>query len=97
MRILKKENGNAKTLAYTPLMRTILEYGAACSDPYRKGHINALDGVQNMAAIFAHHRNGWNWETLTRRKKRARIYTLFKTYTGERACKAIGDYKEHAI
>jgi hypothetical protein len=44
-----------------------------------------------MAAKFAHHRNGWNWETLTWRRKRAHIYTLFKAYKGERACKAIGD------
>jgi hypothetical protein len=38
-------------------VRPILEYGAACWDPYTKGQISALDRVQNMAAKFAHHRN----------------------------------------
>jgi hypothetical protein len=37
MRILKKGNGNTRSLAYTLLVRPILEYGAACWDPYRKG------------------------------------------------------------
>jgi hypothetical protein len=68
-------------------MRLILEYGAACWDPYRKGQINALDRVQNMAAKFAYHRNYSNW-----------ICALFKAYTGERAWKAIViDYKDHDI
>jgi hypothetical protein len=46
---------------------------------------------QNMAAKFAHHRNDSNLETLTERRKIARICALFKAYTGERAWKAIGD------
>jgi hypothetical protein len=33
MRILEKGNGNTKSLAYTSLVRPILEYGAACWDP----------------------------------------------------------------
>jgi hypothetical protein len=45
MRILKKGNSNTKSLAYTSLVRPILEYGAACWDPYRKGQVNALDRV----------------------------------------------------
>jgi hypothetical protein len=45
-RILKKGNSNTKSLAYTSLVRPILEYGAACWDPYREGQINALDRVQ---------------------------------------------------
>jgi hypothetical protein len=57
IRILKKENGNAKSLDYTSLVRPILEYGAVCWDPYRKGQVNALDQAQNMAAKSAHHRN----------------------------------------
>jgi hypothetical protein len=76
---------------YTSLVRLILEYGAARWDPYRKGQINALDRVQNIEAKFAHHRNYSNWETLTQRRKIARICALFKAYTGERAWKAIGD------
>jgi hypothetical protein len=68
MRILKKGNSSTKSLAYTSLVRPILEYGAAYWDPYRKGQINALDQVQNTAARFPHHRNDSNWETLTAQK-----------------------------
>jgi hypothetical protein len=46
MRILKKGNSNTKSLAYTSSVRPILEYGAACWDPYREGQIHALDRVQ---------------------------------------------------
>jgi len=59
-RILKKGNSNTKSLAYMSLVRTILEYGAACWDPYREGQISALDRVQKKAAKFAHHRKSPN-------------------------------------
>jgi hypothetical protein len=91
MRILKKGNGNTKSLAYTSLVHPILEYGATCWDPYGKGQVNARDRVQNLAAKFAHHRNYSNWETLTQGREIARICALFKVYTGEWAWKAIGD------
>jgi len=55
MRIVKKGNKNTKSLAYTSLVRSILEYGAACWDPYKESQISALDRVQNKAAKFAHH------------------------------------------
>jgi len=45
------------------LVRPILEYGAACWDPYREGQISALDRVQKKGAKFAHHKNSPNWET----------------------------------
>jgi hypothetical protein len=73
------------------LVRPILEYGAACWDPYREGQITALDRVQNRAAKFAHHTNILNWETLASCRKLSRICALFKAYSGERAWKAIGD------
>jgi hypothetical protein len=91
MRILKKGNSNTKSLEYTYLVRPILEYGAACWDPYREGQINALDRVQKTAAKFAHHRNESNWETLTERRTLVRICALFKAYTNEWAWKAVGD------
>jgi hypothetical protein len=69
MCILKKGNSNTKSLAYTYLVRPILEYGSACFDPYREGQISALDRLQKKAAKFAHHRNESNWETLTERRK----------------------------
>jgi hypothetical protein len=92
MHILKEGNSNTKSLAYASLVRPILEYGAAaCWDPYREGQINALDWVQKKAAKFAHHRNDATLESLTQRRQLAHICALFKTYTGERAWKTIGD------
>jgi hypothetical protein len=91
MRILKKGNSNKKNLAYTSLVRPILEYWAVCWDPYREGQINLLDRVQKKAAKFANHTNDSAWETLAQRRKIARICALFKAYTGERAWKDIGD------
>jgi len=91
MRILKKRNSNNKRLAYISLVRPILEYWAACWDPYREGQIIALDRVQKKAAKFAHHTNRSSWETLALRRKLSRICALFKAYSGERAWKVIGD------
>jgi hypothetical protein len=54
MRVLKKGNSNTKSLAYTSLVRPILEYGAACWDPYREGQINELERVQKKAGKFAY-------------------------------------------
>jgi len=94
MRILKKGNSNTKSLAYMSLVSPILEYGAACWDPYRMGQISALDRVKKKAAKFAHHKNSPNWEILTSRRKLSRICALFKAYSGERAWKPIGDRLE---
>ena len=77
-----KGNSNTKSLAYMSLVRPILEYGAACWDPYREGHLSALDRVQKKAAKFAHHTNISNWETLASRRKLLRICALFKAYSG---------------
>jgi len=91
MRILKKGNSNTKSLAYMSLVRPILEYGAACWDPYRKRQISVLDRVQKKAAKFAHHTNNPTWETFASRRKLSRICVLLKAYSGERAWKPIGD------
>ena len=73
------------------LVRPILEYGAACWDPYREGQISAIDRVQKRAAKFDYHTNRSNWETLLSRRKLSRICAFFKAYSGEWAWKAIGD------
>jgi len=73
------------------LVGPILEYGAACRDPYREGQISGLDGVQKKAAKFAHQTSNSNWETLALRRKLSRICALFKAYSGDRAWKAIVD------
>ena len=90
-RILKKGNSKTKSLVCTSLLRPILENGAACWEPYRDGQIHALDRVQNEAAKFAYHTNETNCETLTQRRKLARICALHKAYSGEQAWKAVGD------
>jgi hypothetical protein len=40
---------------------------------------------------FAHHSGGSEWEYLALRRKTARMYALYKAYTGDRAWKEIGD------
>jgi hypothetical protein len=72
------------------MVRPIIEYGAACCDPYREGHINALDHVQRKAAKFANLTNASEWDTLAQRKTVARLCALLKAYNGEKAWKAIG-------
>ena len=67
--ILKKGNNNTKCLAYTALVRPILEYEAVCWDPYREGQVGALNRVQKRAAKFANI-NVSGWETLTQRRLR---------------------------
>jgi len=91
MRILKTGNSNTKSLAYMSRVRPILEYGAACWDPYREGQLSALNRVQKKAAKFAHYINRPNWENLASRRKLSHIWALFKAYTGELAWKPIGD------
>ena len=91
MRILKEGNSNIKSLAYMTLVRRILEYGAACWDPYREGQISALDRLQKKAAKFAHRTSIPNREILASRRKLSRICALFKAYCRERAWKAICD------
>jgi hypothetical protein len=61
MRVLKKGNSNNKSLAYTSLVRPILEYGAAYWDPFGEGQINALDRLQKKEAKFANLTNESNW------------------------------------
>ena len=90
MRILKKGNNNTKRLAYSALLRPILEYGVVCWDPQREGQISALIWVQKRAAKFENNINRSGWETLAQRRLIARICALFKTYTAARAWKAIG-------
>ena len=89
--LLKKGSSNTKSLGYMSIVRPILQYRAACWDPYREGQIRALDRVQKKAAKFAHHTRSSNWETLASRRKLSRIYALFKAYSRERAWKPIGD------
>ena len=76
------------------LVRPILEYGAACWDPYREGQIRELDRVQRKAAKFAHHINNPTWETLVSRGKIAHVGALYKVNCGEQAWKDVGNRLE---
>jgi hypothetical protein len=74
------------------LVHLILEYGAACWDPYREGHINMLDCVQKKAAKFADHTSDLVWETLAHCSKMACICAPFKVCSGEWAWKTTRDW-----
>ena len=91
MLILKRGNNNTKRLAYTALLRPILEYGAVCWYPYREGQVRALNRVRKIAGKFENNINESGWVTLAERRLVARIRAPFKAYTGGRAWKAIGD------
>jgi hypothetical protein len=91
VRILKKGNKNTKSFAYTSLVHPILEYGAACWDPYRERQINALERAQKKVAKFAHHMSGFVWESLAQHRMIARMWALFKAYTSKWAWKAVGN------
>ena len=83
MHILKKGNNNRKSLAYTSMVRHILEYRAACWDPYREGQINALDWVRTKAAQFSNLTKDSDWESLAQRRMIADLLALFKGYSGD--------------
>lgn len=50
-----------KSLAYTSLVRPLLEYGCPVWDPYTQKHIDAVAKVQRRAARFV--LNDYNWST----------------------------------
>ena len=65
----KKETGIQKvSLHVIGTVRPVLEYGAACWDPYREGQIRALDRVQKEAVQFTNHTKDSDWETLAQRR-----------------------------
>jgi hypothetical protein len=74
-----------QNLAYTTLIRPILEFGASCRNSYMKGQIHVFDIVQKKAAKFVYHINESNWKTLSQCRMISRICSIFKAYSGERA------------
>jgi hypothetical protein len=81
--VVKYGNKNTKSLAYKSLVRPILEYEAACWDPYRESQIKALERVQNKAAKFAHHEGDIDWEPSAQHRKTAGLCAFHKAYKGE--------------
>jgi hypothetical protein len=72
MRIVKNGNKNTKSIAYKSPVGPVLEYAAACWDPYRECRINFLDCVQNKAAKFTYNTGGLDWKSLAQHRKIAR-------------------------
>jgi hypothetical protein len=52
---------------------------------------NCVIPSTKIAAPFTHHTKDSVWETVAQRRMIARLCSLFETYSGERAWKAIGD------
>ena len=72
MRNLRKSNMKARELAYTSLVRPVMEYGASCWDPYQIGHGASWDRIQIKATkfVFKGINNCIRWETLKWRSKK---------------------------
>ena len=60
----QKGNNNTKHLAYTALVRPILDYGGCVWDPYRESQFIALNRVQKGAAMFSNKRT---WKAIGNR------------------------------
>ena len=89
-RNLNKCPTNTKAVAYTPLVRPILEYASAAWDPHSQNNIKTLERIQRQAARLC--TNNYSrepgsvtqllqelgWETLQTRRKSKRITTLYK-------------------
>jgi hypothetical protein len=54
----------------------------------QRRQINALDRVQKKADQFTNHTKDSDWITLAQRRTIARLWALFKAYSGEQAWKA---------
>ena len=89
-RHLNKCPTHIKAVAYTSLVRPILEYASAAWDPHSQNNINTLERIQRQAARFC--KNNYSrepgsvtkflqelgWETLQARRKHKIITTLYK-------------------
>ena len=89
-RNLNKCPTHIKTVAYTSLVRPILEYASAAWAPHSQNNIKTLERIQRQAARFC--KNNYSrepgsvtkllqelgWETLQTRRKSKRITTLYK-------------------
>ena len=92
-RNLRINSKSAKEKAYKMLVRPKLEYAASVWDPHTKEHTRNLEKIQKRAARFVlndHHRtssitnmlNTLKWPSLEKRRKAARLTTLFKINKG---------------
>ncbi|KAJ4445638.1 hypothetical protein ANN_12321 [Periplaneta americana] len=89
MRVLRKGSDKSKEIAYKSLVRPVMEYGAACWDPYRLEHIKTMGKIKKRALKYCRKNSPLKWETLKDRRTRIRLCALFKTYRGEPAWREI--------
>ena len=82
-----------KVLAYTSLVRPILEYGSTIWDPYTDENISHIESIQRRAARFVKNNysprasvtdmlHSLEWNQLADRRRRARLSTFHKGYYG---------------
>ena len=79
-----------KSIAYTTLVRPILEYASASWDPHCLKHIKTLERIQRQAARFCTHNysrepgtvtqlfKDLQWDTLQTRRKIKRLSIIYK-------------------
>ncbi|KAJ4426704.1 hypothetical protein ANN_26502 [Periplaneta americana] len=89
MKVPRKGSDKSKEIAYKSLVRPVMEYGAACWDPYRLEHIKTLEKIKKRALKCCRKNSPLKWDTLTDRRTRIRLCALFKTYRGEPAWRDI--------
>ena len=80
------------------LVRPILEYWAACWDPYRERQISALDRVQIKRSnlhIIQQVRTGKHWRRVE--SYRAYVHFLKRTLGNVRGSRSVTDYNGHTI
>ncbi|KAJ4448312.1 hypothetical protein ANN_10327 [Periplaneta americana] len=80
MRVLRKGSDKSKEIAYKSLVRPVMEYGAACWDPYRLEHIKTLENIKKRALKCCRKNSPLKWDTLTDRRTPIQLCALFKTY-----------------
>ena len=82
-----------KSLAYTTLVRPLLEYASAAWDPYTGRNVRDIEMVQRRAARFVAKEYGYEmsvsglvsdlgWQTLQRRWQNARLTMFHKAQSG---------------
>ena len=82
---------DSKSLAFTSLVRPLLEYASGAWDPHTVKNINSLEMVQRRAARFVKRDyrrttsassliDGLGWSTLSDRRKSSRLCSFCKAY-----------------
>ena len=92
-RNLNRAPQNLKVMAYTTLVRSVLEYSCSAWDPHLVRDIKALEAVQRRGARFTCGDYGryssvtamlktLGWESLQQRRTQARLVMLYKVVNG---------------